>query len=473
MKKEEEVSEEKKEEQKEESKEEKPFDIKDMTCTLVDKTTIGTPMQVQIDKFTFNKYNLVNPPLTSKRILNSYTVRYFCQCYFYDTKNNKFEIFDRNYKNVKKDKISNMSQDKKWIRYCLLLMSEGEQTLFEIDKNIVEDYYEKETKNFFERKKKDKEKELKQIEREKIKEKNLKEKEELKKKGELVEGVKPSTTPPEPKKKQELKIDMKLVEDIPNQYKLEEKIYYRIFVEDVLMEKPPFPNKAKDLDTYVKSFNSEIKRLLQKEEKKEQKKREYNTAESWCNEIIAKVINMGKGKIRDEYESETFKSKRKEIDEEMKKPILNLMFIYSKKMENNTTMIRQAINLVENTYYKKYKGQYDESFLKITGRYVNCLIKLNDFSKAKTVIDIMKKKCCKLNDAETLWKELETKLDDAEKKKNSENISVSKGQIKAGQDDTKPNYDWHQGQNEDELNDALDKDVNQVKGNMNLINSNI
>jgi hypothetical protein len=466
----------KNEEKAEEPKGEKvpeTFDIKDMANLLVDKTTIGTPLLAQIDKFNFNKYNLINPPLTAKRILNSSTVRYFCQSYFYDQKNKKFEIFDRNYKNIKKDKLSNMSQDKKWIRYCLLLMSEGEQTLFEIQKDILEEYYKDQVKKFFERKKKDKEKELKEIEREKIKEKIQKEKEELKKKGELEEGVVPSQNPPPPKQKQELKIDMKIVEDVPNQYQLEEKIYYRIYIEDVYIEKPPFPSKAKDLDTYVKAFNAEIKRLLQKEEKKNKEKREYNIAESWCNELIAKVINMGKGKLKDEYESEKFKSKRKEVEEEMKKPILNLMYIYSKKMENNSTIIRQAITLVENTYYKRFKGQYDESFLKITGRYVNCLIKVNDFSKAKKVIEVIKKKCSKLKDTENLLKDLEPKLEEAEKKKNNENITISKGQIKAGQDDTKPNYDWHQGQNEDELNDALNKDVNQVKSNMNLINSNM
>ena len=449
------------------------FDIKDMMNLLIDKKTIGTPIIAQIDKFSFNKYNLVNPPSKSKRILNTCTVRYFCQAYFYDEKNQKFEIFDKNYKNIKKDRLSNMTQDKKWIRYCLLLMSEGEQTLFEINKDILEgDFFQKNVDEFFKRKKKEKEKELKEIEREKIKEKNLKEKEELKKKGEYQEGVIPSKNPPPPKPKQELKIDMNIVNDVPNQYKFEEKIYYRIYAEDVYIEKPPFPNKAKDLDSYVKAFNAEIKRLLQKEEKKEKGKREYNIAESWCNEVIQKVINMSKGKLREEYESEKFREKRKEVEEEMKKPILNLMYIYSKKMDGNTQIIRQAINLVENTYYQKFKGQYDESFLKITGRYVNCLIKVNDFSKARKVIGIIKDKCSNLKDTKVLLEDLTKKLDEAEKKKNNENIAESRGKIKAASDDSKPNYDWQQGQNEEELNAALNNDVNQVKNNMDLINDN-
>ena len=49
---------------------------------------------------------------------------------------------------------------------------------------------------------------------------------------------------------------------------------------------------------------------------------------------------------------------------------------------------------------------------------------------------------------------------------------MSKGQIKAGLDNSKPDYDWHQGQNEEELNEALLKDVDQVKRNMELINAN-
>ena len=49
---------------------------------------------------------------------------------------------------------------------------------------------------------------------------------------------------------------------------------------------------------------------------------------------------------------------------------------------------------------------------------------------------------------------------------------MSKGKIKAASDDSKPEYDWQQGQNEDELNAALNKDAEHVKKNMELINSN-
>lgn len=448
------------------------LDMKDMTNLLEDKTNIGTPIKTPIDNYTFNKYIVVNPPTKSKRIQNSFTVRYLCQAYFYDENSKKFEICDKNYKNVIKVKVSNMTHDKKWIRYCLLLMSEGEQSIFEINKNYLGDFYKNQLNQFFDRKKKEKEKELKEIEREKIKEKNLKEKEELKQKGEYQEGVIPSNTPLPPKPKQEIKIDISLVNNVPNLYNIDENIYYRIYIEDVYIEKFPFPNKAKDLENYVKNFNAEIKRLLQKEEKKIYEKKEYNIAESWCNEIINKIINMSKGKLKQEFESEKFKPKRKEIDEEMKKPLLNLMYIYSKKMDNNPQIVRKAIELVEEVYYKRYRGQYDESFLKITGRYINCLIKVNDFSKAKKIIDIIKAKCSKLNNYTSLLNDLETKLENAEKKKNNENITVSKGKIRAGLNDVRPNYDWQQSQNEDELNDALITDVNQVQYNMDLINSN-
>ncbi len=454
--------------------EEKPtnIDIKDMSNLLEDKTILGTPLEAHIDNFTFKKYNIINPSSKSKRIVNGSTVRYYCQAYLYDENSKKFHILEKTYKNIKKDKISNMSHDKKWIRYCLLLMMEGEQTLFEINKKLLDDFYDKQVKLFFERKKKEKEKELKEIEKEKIKEQVLKEKEELKKKGELQEGVIPSKNPLPPRPKKEIKIDLNIVNALPETFKLEEKIYYRIYTEDVFIEKPSFPNKAKELEGYVKAFNAEIRRLLLKEEKKERTKREYNMAESWCNELISKIFNMSKGKLKDEYESDKFKPYRKPIEEEMKKPLLNLMYIYSKKMDNDPQIVRLAIKLVEEIYYKKFKGQYDESFLKITGRYINCLIKVNDFSKAKLVIDVMKKKCSELKALDYLLKELEPKLNMAEKKNNIDNITMSKGQIKAGLDDAKPNYDWQQGQNEEELNEALLKDVDQVKRNMELINAN-
>ena len=454
--------------------EEKPtnIDIKDMSNLLEDKTILGTPLEAHIDNFTFKKYNIINPSSKSKRIVNGSTVRYYCQAYLYDENSKKFHILEKTYKNIKKDKISNMSHDKKWIRYCLLLMMEGEQTLFEINKKLLDDFYDKQVKLFFERKKKEKEKELKEIEKEKIKEQVLKEKEELKKKGELQEGVIPSKNPLPPRPKKEIKIDLNIVNALPETFKLEEKIYYRIYTEDVFIEKPSFPNKAKELEGYVKAFNAEIRRLLLKEEKKERTKREYNMAESWCNELISKIFNMSKGKLKDEYESDKFKPYRKPIEEEMKKPLLNLMYIYSKKMDNDPQIVRLAIKLVEEIYYKKFKGQYDESFLKITGRYINCLIKVNEFSKAKLIIDAIKKKCYELKALDYLLKELEPKLNMAEKKNNIDNITMSKGQIKAGLDDAKPNYDWQQGQNEEELNEALLKDVDQVKRNMELINAN-
>ena len=75
-----------------------------------------------------------------------------------------------------------MSQDKRWIRYCLLLMQEEEQSLFEIDKGTLGNFYQNQVDKFIQDKKRQKEKELKEIEKEKIKEKRQKEIEELKKK---------------------------------------------------------------------------------------------------------------------------------------------------------------------------------------------------------------------------------------------------------------------------------------------------
>ena len=107
----------------EENKKDAPFDIKDMQSLIIDKSNIGTSNPVTIDKFTFNKYNLINPPQKAKRVLNSSTVKYFSQTYLFNNISQKFEQCDKTYKNIKKDKISSMKQERKWVRYCLLFMS--------------------------------------------------------------------------------------------------------------------------------------------------------------------------------------------------------------------------------------------------------------------------------------------------------------------------------------------------------------
>ena len=453
-------------------------DLKDMQKILIDKSNIGTSNPVKNDNFVFQRYRLINPPQNAKRVLNNSTVRYFLQTYLYDEISQKFEQCEKNYKNIVRDKISDMKQQKKWIRYCLLLMQEEEQSIFEIDKDTLKEFYQNQVDALIKEKKRQKEKELKEIEKEKIREKNQKEIEELKKKGEYQEGVIPSNNPLPPKPKQEIVIDMDIVNNIPNKYKFDGKIYYRIYTEFVQIEKPAFPSRPEELKKYVTDFNEEIKRLLIKDKEQSQDesnnkntgKYEYiNIAETWCNELINKIFNMGKGKLKDAYESN--KSLKKEIDEEMKKPVLNLMLIYSKKAENNIQIIRQAINLAENTYFKKFRNQFDTSFLKLSGRYLECLLKINDFSKAKTILEIIKTKCSKLPEAEQIIKYYESSLEKAEKKKNNENILESKGKIKAASDASKPDYDWQQGQNEDELDEALNKDVEQVKNNMKLVNS--
>ena len=458
-------------------------DLKDMQKILVDKSNIGTSNPVKNDNFVFQRYRLINPPQNAKRVLNNSTVRYFLQTYLYDEISQKFEQCEKNYKNIVRDKISDMKQQKKWIRYCLLLMQEEDQSIFEIDKDTLKEFYQNQVDALIKEKKRQKEKELKEIEKEKIREKNQKEIEELKKKGEYQEGVIPSNNPLPPKPKQEIVIDMDIVNNIPNKYKFDGKIYYRIYIEDVFIERPPFPDKAKDLTKYVKEFNQEIKRLLLKDAKKNTEKNKnnknnqasltLNMAETWCNEIINKIFNMGKGKVKETYESSRFANDKKNIEKEMKKPLLNLMLIYSKKMGNNSQMIGQAINLVENTYYKRYKGQFDESFLKITGRYIMCLIKINDFSKAEKTIEVIKKNCSQLPNYNSIITDLEPKLLEAKNKKNSENILVSKGKIKAGGNDSQMDYDWQQGLNEEELKETLKKDAELVKGNMELINSNL
>ena len=129
----------------------------------------------------------------------------------------------------------------------------------------------------------------------------------------------PSKNPLPPPQKKELKIDMDIVNNIPNNYKFDGKIYYRIYTEFVQIEKPAFPNKPEDLKKYVTDFNEEIKRLLIKDKEQSQDennnkstgKFEYiNIAETWCNELINKIFNMGKGKLKEAYESNKSLKKR-------------------------------------------------------------------------------------------------------------------------------------------------------------------
>ena len=52
-----------------------------------------------------------------------------------------------------------MNIDKKYIRYCLLLMMQGEQSLFEFDKNTLgEEFYQKQVNELIKDKKRIKEK---------------------------------------------------------------------------------------------------------------------------------------------------------------------------------------------------------------------------------------------------------------------------------------------------------------------------
>lgn len=442
-----------------EQKKEEPQIIQNINFLLEDKTPFKNFMQIEFEKTKFEKHTITNPTQKAKRILAGHTVRYYLQTYLYDEISKKFYLADRNYKNIIKDKLSSMKADKRFVRYCLLQMSEGEHTLFVFDKNTLNEIFEQKLKNFYEFKKKEKEKELKQIEREKI----LKEKEEQKKLNPNV-GVTPSPNPLPPPPKKEIIIDKKIVEEVPSNFKIEEKIYYRIFVEDVLIDRPGFPQKANELIRYVKTFNEEISRLLQK--------KDFTNAETWCNEIKSRILNMGKGKVKNEYESQKFENKRKEIETLMKRPLLNLTYIYEYKSNENTDYIAKAIDLIENVYYKKYANQYDESYLKITGRLINFLIKVKDFSKAEKIFGILKENGKNIPNYDRVVNELEPKIKNAKQANNFDSIKMSKGKINAAGQGAKPEYEWEKGSNEEELEKALKEDFERVKANMEFVNNN-
>ena len=50
-----------------------------------------------------------------------------------------------------------MKQERKWVRYCLLFMSEEEQSFFEINKETLGDFYQIQVDNLIKDKKNQKE----------------------------------------------------------------------------------------------------------------------------------------------------------------------------------------------------------------------------------------------------------------------------------------------------------------------------
>ena len=179
---------------------------------------------------------------------------------------------------------------------------------------------------------------------------------------------------------------------------------------------------------------------------------------------------MGKEKVRNEYESVQFKEKREEIEKLMKKPLLNLTLIYENKSNKDSDYINKAIDLIENIYYKRYK-EFDEYFLKITGRFIKFLVKVKDFSKAEKYFGIIKENCKELTSYNIAIKELEPFINSAKIASNADDVKMSKGKINAAGKGVKPEYDWEKGSNEEELDKALKEDFERVKANMEFVNN--
>lgn len=430
--------------------------IREMNTLLDSKKDLInlSPTKVNIEGEKAIKYTICLSNKKENKILNTSTVKYYIQVYVFDTRSNKYEIIDKVFKNMRKDKINTMKSEKRILKSCLMLMQNREQALFEIDKKILGELYDNQKQKFIERKKKEKEKELKDAAKEKAIIEVREEKERRKKNGEKNFFV--------PKK--EIIIDQTLVEEVPSQYQLEEKLYYRIYIEDVLLEKIPFPTNASSLEKIVEYYNTEIRKLLEDGEIIE--------AESWCNKIINLIFNMPSGKVKSDYESSRFSEKRRRIEKEMKRPLLNLSYIYEVKYNKTKEIqiIYEGIKLIENTYYPKYEKCYDESYLKITGRLIKFYIKLKNFDKVDELIEIVEKNCSHLANTALVVEELKN-LESIERKTEL-NLSIrqTKAKIKAANDESQVDYYWEVGLDEKELKEVLEREVNSIKKTMNLIN---
>ena len=306
---------------------------------------------------------------SERRITEKTKVGFRYQVCLYNKKNESFEIVEKMYKNMIKKKINEMSKDDFLLRKCLLEMSQGDHIFFSIP--LAE-----ETSELFARfkakllsaKKNEFKKEYKEDLIFKLKEERRK-KEKSGEKSEEKEGE--NVPPPNYNVPEE---EMKKVEE---RFEFEERIYYRIFVEEITRDRPAFPGNFKDVTNYIKCFNTEIKELISRNE--------INNALAWCNEAIQKVLHMNKKKAEElsQKKNERFK---KEIYAEIKKIILNKTFLLDKNINVDARKnCEDAIKLIEAEFYGRELAKVvDENYMKVTGRYIRFCADIKEFGKVET-----------------------------------------------------------------------------------------
>ena len=328
---------------------------KDMSLLLITKDQLDYSK-----KLTFNDEGIeidkiiIKTGSSGRKVLISDEVRYQIQKYLFNTKTNQFEIFNKDYKNPMKKKIQSMDINNSIVRKCLLQMTERQMTFFIIDKSKEPVY-----NNIINEFKLDKERQFKKEKREESKNKKFKEIH-----SEIIKEEKD-------KNKEEEKFDFE------KNYEFDNYIYYRILLIDVIHKLPTEPKKINQYKKYLKEMLEEIRIFI--------KKKDYNSAESWCNNSISKITSMKKEFKKDWNSNKNLKNKN-ECMEILKKILLNKTFCLSEKKTNDC--IDKGIETGK-LYFDLFKNNLDDQYMKMTGRLVKFQMKKKEWDDAKNNIDII------------------------------------------------------------------------------------
>ena len=398
------------------------------------KTIFQIDTNKQIIKIFLNKSQS-----TRKIDLNS-NILLQRQIYLFNKKSEEFVLCNKqNYQNKSKKKIANMTAEEAILRKLLLEMFENQQNLFIVSKEIAPNDYEENFKYVYD-----------DFERRTIKEK--KEEERLKNK-DNKDALKSFTdfNKEDPVLKNEIKT---LFE---SKYDFEDNLYFRIIIHDVIPQKPNPPNEIKKYIQYVNNMNEEIKKFIEKQN--------FTEAETWCNACISAVFSMKKDlkKIFNDKKNQNIKKK---IYEKMKKIFLNKTYVIEKKNTNNKIKdYNDNIKLITGEYYKIFPNEYDQDYLKITGRLCNYYMNIKNWDEAKKCIDNINNNCKGLENCENLVKDLTEKLNKTQTKvtgktkqryeeffkKNKYTLGFNLGE-----------EEWERSVNQEELNDFLEKESEKI-----------
>lgn len=398
------------------------------------KTIFQIDNNKQIEKIFINKSQS-----TRKIDLNS-NILLQRQIYLFNKKTEEFVLCNKqNYQNKSKKKIANMTSEEAILRKLLLEMFENQQNLFIVSKEIAPNDFRDNFKSVFD-----------DFERRTIKEK--KEEERLKNK-DNKDALKSFTeyNKEDPVLKNEIKT---LFE---SKFDFEDNLYFRIIIHDVIPQKPNPPNEIKKFIQYVNNMNEEIKKFIEKQN--------FTEAETWCNACISAIFSMKKD-LKKIFNDKKNASIKKKIYEKMKKVFLNKTYVVEKKNTNNKIKdYNDNIKLITGEYYKIYPNEFDQDYLKITGRLCNYYMNIKNWEEAKKCIDEINKNCKGLENYENLVKDLteklnriQTKVTGKTKQRYEEFFRKNKYTLgfNLGEDD------WERSVNQDELNIFLEKESEKI-----------